>query len=147
MRSPLRVSLATFALAALAIFGTTSAALAAETSKTTVHDVWTFDDVVLRYEFDMEHSIKFIDYADGDGRVVIKSTEHTKVYQGDQLVAVIDASSKDKTVFIDGGQTNVTQKVKSIAVADGEQCVYTATLRIVDFEVVVDRSDLDCDPV
>jgi hypothetical protein len=147
MHSRLRAPLAAVTLAALAIIGTTSAALAAETTKFTVHDAWTFDDVALRYEFDMEHSVKFIDYADGDGRVVIKSTEHTDVYEGDQLVAVIDEVSKDKTAFVDGGQMNVTQKVKSIAVADGEECVYTATLRIVDFEVVVDRSDLDCDPV
>jgi hypothetical protein len=141
MRSPLRSILASSIVAvALLAIGTTSALAGNATpGRYTFGDAWCFDDVVLQYCFDNQHTLQVVEFADGDSFARISSRERTVVYRNGAVVAESLEISNDRSVFLDGGLASMHTVSHVRYAGDGVTCSSTYLLKITDYELQIDR--------
>ncbi len=141
MRSPLRSLLASalFAVSVLGVAASGALAASATPGRFTSSDAWCFDDVVLQYCFDNQHTVRFIEFADGDGWVSISSREQTVVYRDGAIVGQSTTVSQDRSIYVDGGLATLREVSHTKYAGEGVTCTSTYLLRITDFELQMER--------
>jgi hypothetical protein len=115
------------------------AATPAETGRYSIDDEWCFQDVVLRYCFDFDGFVSYVALPDGRERVTIQARETTVVTRDGAVVGETREVSIDKTLFVDGGLSDMHTVTHAQASFDDQTCTYTAVLKIGDYEVVLDQ--------
>jgi hypothetical protein len=141
MRSYLR-AVAGSLLALVALGAGSTAVLAAtpaETGRDSIDDEWCFQDVVLRYCFDFDGFVSYVALPDGRERVTIRARETTVVTHDGAVVGESREVSIDKSLYVDGGLSDMHVVTHAQASFDDQTCTYTAVLRIDDYEVVLDQ--------
>ena len=145
MRSLLRSLAATAALTALlAAFAATPALAApgvtAETDRYTFGDEWCFDDGWTVNCFETHGTLSVTVTPDGRdmARIHFREDVHTFDQAGVEIGSY-KVTSMDRTVFADGGQDSSFSVSHERARSDGQKCIYTYQLKIVDYEIVKEQ--------
>jgi hypothetical protein len=145
MRSLLRALAATAALSALLLAAAATPAAAAsganaETARYVFDDDWCFDDGWTKNCF-VTHGILSVTVTpDGRemGRIHFREDVHTFDQAGVEIGSY-KVTSLDRTVFADGGQDSTFTVSHERARYDGQKCVFTYQLKIVDYELIKEQ--------
>ncbi len=137
-------SITALAFALLVMTAGSSAALAsngAETGRSETHEAWCFDDVVLQYCFEVDGTFRYTATPNGRELVHMNFRNRTTVYENGVVVGTSDVRSIDQTVYVDGGQYSTKSIVRTKASFGDQVCTSTTVFKMVDYEIVVDRSN------
>ncbi len=143
MRSTLRsaVTAGLFAVLAL-VAGSASFApsvSAAETGRFEIDDSWCFQDVVLRYCFEIDGALHYVTTPDGRERATIVARQTTVITSDGVFVGRSREASLSRSLYVDGGRSDHFEVSHTKSTYGDETCVITAVLRITDFELVLDH--------
>jgi hypothetical protein len=91
------------------------------------------------YCFDMNGQMVVTEFADGSSFATITSRQTTVIKENGVVVGQVAETQVDKSKFDGFGQVYLQSIAHTRSTtADGEKCVITSVLKIVDFQVVVD---------
>lgn len=91
------------------------------------------------YCFDMNGRMVVTEFADGSSFATITSRQTTNIYENGVLVGTVAETALDRSAFDGFGQVSLQSVAHTNSTYQGEKCVITSVLRIVDFEVVLDH--------
>lgn len=112
---------------------------AAETGRFEIDDTWCFQDVVLRYCFEIDGSLHWVTTPDGRERATIQARQTTVITNDGAFVGRSREVSLSQSLYVDGGQSDHFEVSHTSSTYGDETCVITAVLRITDFELVLDH--------
>jgi hypothetical protein len=145
MRTLFRALAALAALSALVLSVAATPALAAsavkaDTGRYVFDDAWCFDDGWTVNCFETHGTLSVTVTPDGRemGRIHFREVVHTFDQAGVELGSY-KVTSLDRTVFADGGQDSSFTVSHERARYDGQKCVFTYHLTIVDYELVKEQ--------
>jgi hypothetical protein len=145
MRSLLRAVAATAALTALlAAFAVTPALAApgvnADTARYVFDDDWCFDDGWTVNCFETRGTLSVTVTPDGRemGRIHFREDVH-RFDQAGVEIGSYKVTSMDRTVFSEGGQDSTFTVSHERARSDGQKCVFTYQLKIVNYELIKEQ--------
>ena len=143
MRSILRSTMTAGLFAVLTLVagsaGFAPSASAAEPGRFQIDDAWCFQDVDLRYCFEIDGSLHWVSTPDGRERATIQTRQTTVITDDGAFVGRSRVVGLSRSLYVDGGQSDHFDVSHTISTYGDETCVITAVLRITDFEVVLDH--------
>jgi hypothetical protein len=143
MRKLFRLAVPVLAAAAIALGSGSTALAAASPTILSLDANWCFEDGVMRYCFDVDGQVHFLDNKAGSS-VTVNEITRTTYYQNGEYAGESMSVQMFRGVFQNDG-TNVLQSlIHTRSTAFGEDCVYRMVLRISDYEVVVDHVESTC---
>jgi hypothetical protein len=143
MRSILR-SAATAGLFALLALTAGSASFApsanaADPGRFDIDDTWCFQDVIDRYCFVVNGHVHWVVTPDGRDRATIQARQTTVISRDGAVIGASREVSLLKSLYVEGGRSDLFEISHTKATYGGERCVITAVLKITDFEVTLDH--------
>ena len=143
MRTLFRIVTPILAAAAIAL-GSGSAVLAgASSSNESLDTSWCFQDVTIRYCFDVTGHVHYLDNKAGSS-LTLQQTTITKVYEGDVYQGESKSVEQLRGVFANDGTIVMSSRIHTRSRVGDEDCVYHMVLKIVDYEVTVDHTTSTC---
>jgi hypothetical protein len=143
MRSILRSTMAAGLFAVLTLVGASASfapsASAAEPGRFQIDDAWCFQDVDLRYCFEIDGSLHWVTTPDGRERVTIQARQTTVITDDGAFVGRSRDVSLTRSLYVEGGQSDHFGVSHTMSTYGDETCVITAVLKVTDFEVVLDH--------
>lgn len=146
MPSPRRLLfVALLALAALGPTAPASLAAPADVDRYEFDATWCFDDVTRRYCFETDGFMHLVDTDAGRESATIHHRQRAVITGPDGYEASYTTLTHDRFIAAPDGSFRV-HTVGHVRSSDGTtRCGSTTILRIVDYEVVIDRVTITCD--
>src|SRR4051794_1200704 len=143
MRKLFRILTPILAATAIALSSGSAVLAAATPENDSLNTSWCFQDVTMRYCFDVTGHVHYLDNKAGES-LTLQQTTITKVYEGDVYQGESKSVEQLRGVFANDGTVVMSSRVHTRSRIGEEDCVYKMVLKIVDYEVTVDHTQSTC---
>jgi hypothetical protein len=143
MRKLFRILTPILAATAIALSSGSAVLAAASSESDSLNTSWCFQDVTMRYCFDVTGHVHYLDNKAGES-LTLQQTTITKVYEGDVYQGESKSVEQLRGVFADDGTVVMSSRVHTRSRVGEEDCVYHMVLKIVDYEITVDHTTSTC---